>query len=360
MDRRESSSVRGNKVVVIGGGVAGSLLAKSLQFHSHVTLIDPKEYFEMPWGSLRAKVEPSFGERMMINHREYLTNAHIVISNATNITKTQVITDDGRQIDYDYLVIATGHADSFPKRKTERLDQFRQEFDKIKSAKSILIIGGGPTGVELAGEIASDFPSKKVTLVHKGPRLLDFIGPKAADKTLSWLKSKKVDVKLEQSVNLSAIKEGSKEYQTSLGEKIEADCHFLCTSRNSGSAWLEKTELKNELDVLGRLKVDQYLRVCGRPNIFAIGDISDVPEIKQGFCAQKQATLVVRNLKVLIEGGKEGSMGTYTPLPPVAIVSLGRKEAVAQLPGLTVIGRVPGLIKSGDLFVGKTRKQMGV
>jgi apoptosis-inducing factor 2 len=49
----------------------------------------------------------------------------------------------------------------------------------MESSQSILVVGGGSVGVELAGEIATDYPGKKVTLVHKGPRLLEFIGPKA-------------------------------------------------------------------------------------------------------------------------------------------------------------------------------------
>lgn len=83
-------------------------------------------------------------------------------------------------------------------------------------------------------------------------------------------------------------------------------------------------------------------------------------EIKQGFCAQKQAGVVAKNLRVMMEGGKEHWMGKYSPQLSLAMVSLGRKDAVAQLPGLTIIGRAPGLIKSGDLFVSRTRKQMGV
>lgn len=83
-------------------------------------------------------------------------------------------------------------------------------------------------------------------------------------------------------------------------------------------------------------------------------------ELKQGFSAQKHAAIVAKNLRIMIEGGKESWMQTYHPQPEIAIVSLGRKEAVAQLPCITVIGRVPGFIKSGDLFVTKTRKQMGV
>lgn len=151
------------------------------------------------------------------------------------------------------------------------------ENTKINSAQSILIVGGGPTGVEFAGEIATDFPDKKLTLVHKGSRLLEFIGPKASEKALNWLASKKVQVLLEQSVNLDDISYGSKTYQTSTGQSIEADCHFLCTGKTPGSAWLRNTMLKDNLDIQGRLMVDENLRVRGRKNIFAIGDITDIP-----------------------------------------------------------------------------------
>lgn len=139
-----------------------------------------------------------------------------------------------------------------------------------------MIVGGGPTGVELAAEIAVDFPDKKITLVHEGSRLLEFIGPKAADKTLEWLKSRRVDVKLQQSVDLNRSSEENKTYVTSSGETIKADCLFLCTGKPPASAWLQETVLKDSIDGFGRLKVDDTLRVKGFNNIFAIGDITDI------------------------------------------------------------------------------------
>ncbi|PRQ32593.1 putative NADH:ubiquinone reductase (non-electrogenic) [Rosa chinensis] len=350
------------RVVVIGGGVAGSLLAKNLQFSADFTLIDQKEYFEIPWASLRTMVEPSFGERSVINHRDYLTNGQIITSGAINITDTEVLTGEGRLIPYDYLVIATGHADSVPKNKTGRLKEYQEDYQKIRSANSILIVGGGPTGVELAGEIATDFPDKKITLVHTGSRLLEFIGPKAANKTLNWLQSRNVEVILEQSVSLNTISEspGSKTYQTSEGQTFHADCHFLCTGKRVGSAWLKETVLKSSLDEFGRLIVDENLRVKGRKNIFAVGDITNIKEIKQGYLAQKQALVAAKNIKLLLAGGRESKMATYEAHSVLALVSLGRKHGLAQFPYTTCIGRLPGLIKSKDLFVGKTRKQLGL
>ena len=155
------------------------------------------------------------------------------------------------------------------------------EYEKIKSSESVLIVGGGPSGVELAAEIAVDFPEKKVTLVHKGPRLLEFVGEKAAHKAFDWLASKKVEVILNQSVDLNSASDGNKTYRTSGGETIHADCHFLCVGKPLSSQWLTGTVLKDSLDGKGRVVVDEHLRVKDRKNVFAIGDITNIPVSSQ-------------------------------------------------------------------------------
>lgn len=84
-------------------------------------------------------------------------------------------------------------------------------------------------------------------------------------------------------------------------------------------------------------------------------------ELKQGYVARAHAAITVKNLKLLMSGGGQASkMSAHMPGPALAIVSLGRKEAVAQFPFMTAIGWFPGKIKSGDLFVGRTRKQLGL
>ncbi|XP_030451010.1 uncharacterized protein LOC115673088 [Syzygium oleosum] len=359
MAAKEGAKAERRKVVVIGGGVGGSLVAKSLQSVAEVVLIDPKEYFEIPWAALRAMVEPSVTERSVIYHRDYFTHGQIVTSAAVDITESGVLTADGDLYPYDYLVIATGHDDSIPRDRGERLVYYKAEHDKIRSANSILIVGGGPTGVELAGEIAVDFPEKKVTLVHRGSRLLEFISPKASKKTLNWLVSKKVEVILGQSVDPDSMSDGV--YRTSGGNTIQADCHFVCIGKPIGSSWLKQTFLKDSLDSHGRLMVDEHLRVKGYKNAFAVGDITDIEELKQGYVAHAHAAITVKNLKLLMSGGGHASkLSAYKPGPALAIVSLGRKEAVAQFPFMTAIGWFPGKIKSGDLFVGRTRKQLGL
>ncbi|KAK4358533.1 hypothetical protein RND71_020762 [Anisodus tanguticus] len=143
-----------------------------------------KDYFEIPWASLKAKVEPLFAERSLIHHKDYLANGRLVVSEVTNINHKEVLTADSHQFAYDYLVVAIGHYDPLPVTRNDRMEEYQTQNEKIKAVDSILMVGGGPTGVELAAEIAVDFPKKKVTLVHNRSRLLEFIGSKTSDKTL--------------------------------------------------------------------------------------------------------------------------------------------------------------------------------
>lgn len=61
-----------------------------------------------------------------------------------------------------------------------------------------------------------------------------------------------------------------------------------------------------------------------------------------------------------MKGQSESKLSTYKPASPFALVSLGKKEGVGQMMCLTVSGRIPGMIKSGDLFVGMSRKNLGL
>ncbi|KAL5568650.1 hypothetical protein UlMin_025225 [Ulmus minor] len=337
----ENSGRELKRVVVVGGGIAGSHLAQSLQDYANVVL----EYFEIPWACLRGMVEPTFAERIVVNHSEYLTNVQIVSSPVTNVTDTEVIIADGHSLAYHYLVIATGHDESVPRERDERLCYYRKEYQKIKSANSILIMGGDQTGVELAAEIVTAFLEKKVTL---------FIGTKASQMALDWLVSNKVEVLLDQSVDLSNTSNGA--IQTSKGESIQACSrvvlkrhlinHMICKGRSLRYTW--------------KVVVDENLRVRGHKNVFGIGDLTNIKELKQGFLAQPHAQVAIKNLKLLLMGGNQSRLDKYKPISDVAIVSLGKKAGVAQFPHITLGGYIPGKLKSRDLFVGSTRRKLGL
>ncbi|KAF8641911.1 hypothetical protein HU200_067621 [Digitaria exilis] len=357
----------GDRVVIVGGGIAGALLAKTLQNHADVVLIDPKEYFEIPWANLRAKVDPAAVERTVVPHTDYLTHAKVVTASAVGIDDSVVLTSIGRAVAYDFLVIATGRTCTRPQKQSDRLEMFQRDKDRIDGAASVLVVGGGPIGVELAAEIVMTCPDKRVTVVHGGPRLLKVMGPRASAKALEWLRSKNVTVLLDQTVDLTgASPDGSDEtrsFTTSAGETVEADCHFVCTGRPVASGWLKGSFIEEHTDEEGHIKVDDHLRVGGLKNVFAVGDITDVPEAKQGHLAQRQAMVVSRNLRLLVKGGacKEEKLHRYKPCPKAPItVTLGRRDALAELPFMTLIGHIPGAVKPRDLFISRTRRMMGL
>uniref|UniRef100_A0A0D9XP98 FAD/NAD(P)-binding domain-containing protein n=1 Tax=Leersia perrieri TaxID=77586 RepID=A0A0D9XP98_9ORYZ len=356
----------GDRVVIVGGGIAGALLAKTLESHADVVLIDPKEYFEIPWANLRAKMEPAAVERTVIPHTEYLHHAKVVTASAVSVDDSVVLTSGGGgAVAYDFLVIATGRMCNRPQRRDDRLRMFEHDKARIASSNSILIVGGGPIGVELAAEIVMANPEKHVTIVHGGPRLLMVMGEKASSKALEWLKSKHVVVLLDQTVDVTAAAgENVNVFTTSAGETVNADCHFVCTGRPVASGWLKDSFLGEHVDGEGRLMVDEHLRVGRLRNVFAVGDITDVPEAKQGYLAQRHAMVVSRNLKLLVKdgGGKtaEQKLHRYKASKAAITVTLGRRDALSELPFMTVIGHIPGVVKPRDLFISRTRRMMGL
>ncbi|BBN06829.1 apoptosis-inducing factor 2 [Marchantia polymorpha subsp. ruderalis] len=348
------------KVVVVGGGVAGSLLAHGLENDADVTLVDPKDFFEVPYSQLRSTVEPSFADRSLVLHTDYLKKAKFVQASAVKATESELTTDTGEIIPFDFLVVTTGTTFRGVKTKAERLQQFEADHKKIVESQNILIIGGGPVGVELAGEILQDFPKKKVTLIHSGDRLIQFLGPKASEKAEKWLKTKGAEVILNDRVEIEGLAPPT--YVTKGQKQIKADAHFVAVGKKLGSDWLlESPILKDKVTNEGRLQVEGTCLVTGLTNVFAAGDITDFKEIKQGFTAANHVATIISNIKKLTKNPADKKLVVYKALEkPFGIVSLGRVDAVAQLPFATIIGWVPGKLKSKDLFVGKARGDLGI
>ncbi|KAH9291606.1 hypothetical protein KI387_043200, partial [Taxus chinensis] len=342
-------------VVVVGGGIAGATTVKALENHADVTLIDPKDYFEIVWARLRCMVEPSFAERTVFLHREYLDKAKLITSAVKSITEEAVVTESGDRVKYDYLVVASGTVHNGPRTADGIRRQFQAGFQERSG------YWGRTTGVELAAEIAVDFPEKKVILLHGGSRLLEFVGEKASRKTLAWMKSHKVEVHLNERIDLESLTETTTSFTTSSGKTIHADCHFLCIGQSKlGSSWMKDSIFGGAVDGQGQIKVDSSMRVEGTTNVFAAGDIVNVKELKQGFCAKKHAAVIAENIKKLSINPEQSKLSTYKASPDLAIMSLGRYAAVGQFPFGTLCGRLPGLLKSKDLFVASTRKHLGL
>src|SRR5512143_665419 len=103
-----------------------------------------KEYFEIPWANLRAKMDPAAVARTVIPHSEYLTQAKVVTAAAVGVDDSVVLTSAGGAVGYDFLVVATGRECSRPQKREDRLQMFEHDKARIASAGSVLVVGGGP------------------------------------------------------------------------------------------------------------------------------------------------------------------------------------------------------------------------
>jgi NADH dehydrogenase FAD-containing subunit len=255
-------------------------------------------------------------------------------------------------IHFDYLVIATGSSYAFPGKvaaveSSKAINLYDTLREKIEKSHQILIIGGGPVGVELAGEIATDFPGKDITLVHSQTTLIqpNVFNEKFYIQAQEKLEKLNVKIILNDRIELSNSKdlnyiEGKKTYTTQKSKtNITADLTFICTGTRINNKSLLNSPFKSKINPqTGRIIVNNYLQVDGYENIFAIGDISD-KESKLAYFAAEQGEYVAK-LIPLLQRKKPYPKEYQSHLYPGMFLTIGRNGGVGQLPikSGTVVG----------------------
>lgn len=326
------------KVVVIGGGFAGSLIAQKLEGNFEVILIDNKDYFEFtPW-IFRAIVEPSWTKKIQVLHSDYLRKARIVVGGVTKVGKDFVEVNKER-IYFDYLAICSGSKYESPFKQqgvvvASRANQLKDSYESLCKARDIVIVGGGLTGVELACEIIDFYKDKKITIVQSGQKLIERNSEKAIVYARNFLQKKGVAVRYgERAVS---VKKGY--CLGDKGTKIKADLVFVCTGFKPNYEFLDK----RLLDEHNQLKVNAFLQVEGFRNVFAAGDITAIREEKTAQNAGLAAKVVVRNIIALENGRKlESYVGKKTP----QVISLGAWDGIFDDGKVVLTGIIPAILK---------------
>ncbi|SEF82776.1 NADH dehydrogenase, FAD-containing subunit [Nonomuraea solani] len=345
-------------VVVLGGGYGGMFVAKLLDDVADVTLVDPNEAFMHNLASLRALVEPEWLDRIFFPYRHLLVNGRFLRDSAVAVDGRHVTLASGETLEPDYLVLATGSAYPFP-AKTDKPDTestkaaVRAAHEVLAGAERVLLVGAGPVGLELAGEIKASFPGKHVTIADVAPDILT--GPYAQelrDELRGQLTELGVELKLGSPLrelpSAPPATAASIAIATEAGEKLTADVWYRCFGVAPRTDYLRGT-LARARDDQGRLAVDGLLRVQGQERVFAIGDISDADRDMAGF-ARMQGELLAANLRATITG--EGETVAYERQPALILVPLGPEGGDGQLPGQTLIGReMASQIKGEHLMV---------
>ena len=361
------------KIIIVGGGFAGLNLAKKLSNNQRfeVTVVDKNNYHFFP--PLLYQVSTAFVEASNISYPfrrlfQGWKNIRFYMGKLLRvIPETNTIETDNGNLSYDYLVLAMGTETNFFGNENVmnnalamktidealnirnhillRLEEAVRStslLDKEKLA-NIVIAGGGPTGVEMAGMIAEmrrnlasrDYPedNQKVSniyLVHGSPTLLNPMSRKAQEEAYDVLK--KLGVKIILNTLVKDYVNG--EVILSQGEKISSATLIWA----SGVVARQVNGLPHEIITRGgRIIVDEINRVKGFDNIFAIGDQcfqttdnnypNGHPQLAQ--VAIQQGKLLAKNLKRLQENKSTKSFA-YHNKGSMAIIS--KYRAVVDLP----------------------------
>lgn len=340
-----------NRVVIVGGGFGGVKTALELANKSafEVTLISNTTNFEYH-GALYRTATGNSPEEVVIPLREIFEkakNVNVVLDkiNRLHSEANNVRSETGTVYEYDTLVLALGNEINY--FKLENMDERTHNINTIKCTialrhelssqfrtgkeKSVVIIGGGPSGVELAGEIShfaekvaakygKKFVQPKVQLIEGADRLLAVLDPVLSARVYKQLKKLGVEIHLGTSVN--ACEEGK--VCLSSGD-IDADV-IVWTAGSRPSVFYENNAREFKLE-RGKVMVDNYLRAKGHKNIFVVGDNAATQYSGMAQTALYDAKYVAKNLVKL---HAKHDADVYIPKKPVYTVPVGKGWAVLQ------------------------------
>jgi apoptosis-inducing factor 2 len=355
-------------VVVVGGGYGGTAVAKALDETTDVVLVEPKDAFMHNIAALRALVDPSWLPGIFFPYSGLLTNGRVVRDRAVVVDPHRVVTASGEAIAADYVVLATGSRYPFP-AKTDLVDtqhaqeQVRTTHRSLSRADRILLVGAGPVGIELAGEIHAVWPEKSIVLLDAAD---DILGgpyhPELKAELRRQLLEARVELILGSPLRQPPATEpgdlGAFSVKTEAGTEIKADIWFRCYGVVPNSDYLGY-ELAAARRPDGFIEVGPTLQVAGQTTVFALGDISTADAKMAGF-AGHQASTVAENITALTDGGSD--LTNYESMGVAIAVPIGPTGGAGQFPGHDgVVGRETiAEAKGRDMMVDRFSELFGL
>ena len=354
-------------VVIVGGGFAGLAAARRLNVRGvRITLIDKTNHhlfqpllYQVATAALAAPDVAAPIRNLLCRQR----NATVLMGlvQRIDVEKRRLLVE-GRYLDYDYLILATGMTHDYfghdkwpavaPGLKTvgEALDVRRRILRAFEAAEletnpearrawtTFVVIGGGPTGVELAGALAEiagrtlardfrtfDPRTTRVILIEAGARVLSSFPEDLSHKALRQLE--RLGIEVRTNTRVTDVDDGGIEIGS---ERIAA--HTVLWAAGVRATPLA-THLAVALDRVGRVWVQDDLSVPGRPEVFVVGDLIAMSQDGQRLPGVAQLAIqsgrhAARNIRSSVASGQrlpfryvdKGSMAT-----------IGRNKAVARL-----------------------------
>lgn len=361
------------RIVVIGAGFGGINLVKNLnEANAEMTLIDRNNYHlfqPLLYQVATAGLSPANIAAPIRSIVKDQSNTEVLLGEVTSIDlKAQVVFLDAKKIVYDYLVIATGVTNFYFGQKTweqfatglksiEEATAIRRKIllaferaeaetdpEKLRTLLNFVIIGGGPTGVEMAGAIAElshfaltkdfrhiDTHSTNIYLVEAGDRLLSAFSEELSQRALQDLKDLGVEVLLNTrvtDVTENCVKLNDKEIKAATvvwgaGVRVTSLIDLLPV----------------EKDKMGRIKVTKELSLPEFPNVFAIGDVAhfadptheNKPLPGVAPVAIQQGEYLAKRLQMLLDfKNRHNDANAFHYVDKGNLATIGRSSAVGE------------------------------
>ena len=360
------------RVLILGGGFAGVGAAKKLEkADAEVVVVDRHDYHTFQ--PLLYQLATGLLEQTAVGHslrdlleRQENTSVHKATVTAVDLDAREVTFAEISPISYDYLVLGLGaevnffgtkgaaeHA--FPMytlpnamRLKDHLLERWEAADRDPSlvedgALNVVIVGGGPTGVETAGAVAElyradfakDYPSlpqdeARVILVEAGPELFSMFKPKLREYTVNALEERTVEVRT------GAMVSSVSPTRVTLKDGDELKAHTLVWGAGlQGNALVQGLGL--ELQRGNRIGVGPDLTLPGHPEVYALGDIAAIVDAKTEQVLPQLGSVALQSGEHAGEeiarriAGKETKPFKYKDKGTMA--AIGRRAAVVQMLG---------------------------
>ena len=365
-------SSKNKRVVIIGAGFAGISLAKKLKKNNlQVVLIDKHNYhnfqpllYQVATGGLEAG-SIAYPIRKVI---QGYPNFYFRLTAVKEIdVQNQKILTENDELHYDYLVIATGsRTNFFGNKEIERnamsmktipqslnirsliLENFEHavfstDEKEQENLMNFVLVGAGPTGVELAGALAEmkkailqkDYPDldiqkMQINLIQSGDRILNTMSEKSSIAAEKFL----IDLGVKIHKNVRVTNYDGKTVTTN--SNISFDTSTVIWTAGVQGAAITGLDASSLIEKVERIRVNQFSQVVGYSNIFAIGDIAvmETKNYPQGHPmmaqpALQQGDLLGENLIKLLQ---KKPMKPFEYKDKGSMATIGRNLAVVDLP----------------------------
>ncbi|UNI19318.1 hypothetical protein JDV02_005509 [Purpureocillium takamizusanense] len=351
--RRPSSAAstpRTRNIVIVGANFSGHhvayILTSSLPPDSpyRVVVIEPNSHFQFTWVLPRLCVVKGHEHKAFIPYGGLVRDnpegvLRWVTDRVASVTEKAVhLANSGEDVPYDILVIATGSGvdKGLPSRvnATDKLAGMKliQELQqRIELAETVVVVGGGAAGVEIATDAKHLYPKKNVILVHSRDAVMHRFGRGLQNSALEALQTLGVEVILNERVNEGGRESGAIVLRS--GRKVLCDLVIDCTGQKPSSQVIESL-VPTAISPNGHIKVKDTLQIdaANVPNVYACGDVADThtpnPNARS---AMRQATVVAENILLVTQGQEPKHKYTNLWADGVIKLTLGLDRSITHL-----------------------------